>query len=62
MNIEWAIKSGAKILNSKLIPNSYLDSEILLAKTINRDMVVPSRVPLISLFIANWVCCYKTDK
>ena len=37
MNINLAIIQGAKVLSSKLIPNSYLDSEILMAKTINKD-------------------------
>ena len=37
MNISSALNYGEKILSNKLIPNSYLDSEILLAKTINKD-------------------------
>ena len=37
MNIQSAITSGAKILESKLISSSYLDSEILMTKAINRD-------------------------
>ena len=37
MNINLAISLGAKILNSKFIPNSQLDSEILMAKTIKKD-------------------------
>ena len=37
MNIINALNHGAKILHSRLIPNSYLDSEILMAKTINKD-------------------------
>ncbi len=37
MNINLAINSGAKILERKYIPNPYLDSEILMAKTINKD-------------------------
>ena len=37
MNINLAIIQGAKVLSSKLIRNSYLDSEILMAKTINKD-------------------------
>ena len=37
MNINLAIKRGSKILRSKFISNSQLDSEILLAKTINKD-------------------------
>ena len=37
MNINLAIKEGSKILRSKFIPTSQLDSEILMAKTINKD-------------------------
>ena len=37
MNIQSAITSGAKILESKLISSPYLDSEILMTKAINRD-------------------------
>ena len=37
MNIDLAISEGSKLLSSKFIPNSYLDSEILLAKTISKD-------------------------
>ena len=37
MNISSAISKGSKILEKNLIPNSYLDSEILMAKTINKD-------------------------
>ena len=37
MNINNALNHGAKILRSRLIPNSYFDSEILMAKTINKD-------------------------
>ena len=37
MNIQSAITSGAKILESKLISSAYLDSEILMTKAINRD-------------------------
>ena len=37
MNINLAINEGSKILKSKLIPNPLLDSEILMAKTINKD-------------------------
>ena len=37
MNINLALKDGSKILKDKFIPNSLLDSEILLAKTINKD-------------------------
>ena len=37
MNIDSAINFGSKILNNKFIPNAKLDSEILMAKTINAD-------------------------
>ncbi len=37
MNIYSAINEGSKILKSKLIPSPILDSEILMAKTINKD-------------------------
>ena len=37
MNFNLAIKEGSKILKSKFIPNSLLDAEILMAKTINKD-------------------------
>ena len=37
MNINLAIKNGSKILRNKFIPNSELDTEILMAKTINKD-------------------------
>ena len=37
MNINLAIIEGSKFLSSKFIPNSYLDSEILMAKTISKD-------------------------
>ena len=37
MNINLAINQGSKILKSKFIPNSQLDSEILMAETINKD-------------------------
>ena len=37
MNINLAIDQGSKVLREKLIPNSQLDSEILMAKTINKD-------------------------
>ena len=37
MNINLAINEGSKILKSKFIPNPLLDSEILMAKTINKD-------------------------
>ena len=37
MNISLALNEGSKYLRSKFIPNSYLDSEILMAKTISKD-------------------------
>ncbi len=37
MDINLAISQGSKILRDKYIPNSQLDSEILMAKTINKD-------------------------
>ena len=37
MNINLAISQGSKILRNKFITNSQLDSEILMAKTINKD-------------------------
>ena len=37
MNISSAITKGSKILEKNLIPNSKLDSEILMAKIINKD-------------------------
>ena len=37
MNINLARNQGSKILRNKFIPNSQLDSEILMAKTINKD-------------------------
>ena len=37
MNINLAISQGSKILRNNFIPNSQLDSEILMAKTINKD-------------------------
>ncbi|WP_440928193.1 peptide chain release factor N(5)-glutamine methyltransferase [Candidatus Pelagibacter sp.] len=37
MNINLLINHGSKILKNKFIPNPKLDSEILLAKTINKD-------------------------
>ena len=37
MNINFAIHQGSKILKNKLISNSRLDSEILMAKTIKKD-------------------------
>ena len=37
MNINFVLNQGSKILRNKFIPNPQLDSEILLAKTINKD-------------------------
>ena len=37
MNIHLAINKGAKILKDNFISNYYLDSEILMANTINKD-------------------------
>ena len=37
MKIENILKKGAKILNEYNIKNPYLDSEILLSETINKD-------------------------
>ena len=37
MNIQSAITQGAQILKNKSFLNSYLDSEILMAKAINKD-------------------------
>jgi len=37
MNIQSAIKFGAKILKFKYINNPYLDAEILMAKAIKKD-------------------------
>ena len=37
MNINLAISIGSKILSNKFIPNSKLDSEILMAETIHKD-------------------------
>ena len=37
MNINFAIHQGSKILKNKLMTNSRLDSEILMAKTIKKD-------------------------
>ena len=39
MNIYSAINEGTKILKNKLIPNPQLDSEILMAKTIDKDRI-----------------------
>ena len=48
MNINLAINQGSKILRSKFISNPQLDSEILMAKTINKDrnyiLLNPNRV------------------
>ena len=37
MNIYSAITQGAKVLKDSFINNPYLDSEILMAKVINKD-------------------------
>ena len=37
MKINLAINRGSKILKNKSIPSFQLDSEILMAKTINKD-------------------------
>ncbi len=37
MNINLALNQGSKILSDEFIPNPRLDSEILLAKTLNKD-------------------------
>ena len=37
MNINFALNNGVKILSNGLIPNPYLDAEILMAKIINKD-------------------------
>ena len=37
MNINLAIIKGAKVLKENFINNPYLDSEILMAKVINKD-------------------------
>tara|TARA_B100001121_G_scaffold297736_1_gene304537 strand:- start:890 stop:1732 length:843 start_codon:yes stop_codon:yes gene_type:complete len=37
MNINLAIKIGAKFLRNKFILNSYLDSEILMTRAVNKD-------------------------
>ena len=37
MNINLAISKGSKILKKYYVPNSQLDSEILMAETINKD-------------------------
>ena len=37
MNIQSAITQGAEILKNKFFLNPYLDSEILMAKVINKD-------------------------
>ena len=48
MNINLAVNQGSKILRSKFISNPQLDSEILMAKTINKDrnyiLLNPNRV------------------
>ena len=38
MNINLAIKQGSKILKDAFVPNYQLDSEILMSKTIKKDM------------------------
>ena len=37
MNINLAINHGSKILSNNLMPNPQLDSEILMAKIINKN-------------------------
>ena len=37
MNINLTINKGAKVLKSKLLNNSFLDSEILMAKTLRKN-------------------------
>ena len=37
MNIESALNQGLDILKENKIPNPYLDSEILLSESINKD-------------------------
>ena len=37
MNINLAINNASKILRNKFVSNARLDSEILMAETINRD-------------------------
>ena len=37
MDINQALSQGSKILRNKFIPSYQLDSEILMAKTINKD-------------------------
>ena len=37
MKINLALKQGSKTLKDRFIPNYQLDSEILMAKTINKD-------------------------
>ena len=39
MNIQSAINQGAQILKNKIILNPYLDSEILMAKVINKKVL-----------------------
>ena len=49
MNINLAINQGSKILKDKFITTSQLDSEILMAKTINKDrkyILLNSNYPL----------------
>ena len=37
MNINLALSNGSKFLTDRFIPNAKLDSEILMAKTINKN-------------------------
>ena len=37
MNIETAIKKGVNILKENNITNPYLDSEVLMTSTVNKD-------------------------
>ena len=37
MNINLAVMNGSEILKSKFIPSPNLDSEILMAKVLNKD-------------------------
>ena len=37
MNIYSAIRQGSEILKNRFVSSSQLDSEILMAKTINKD-------------------------
>ena len=53
MNINLAINNGAKILKDRFISNPYLDSEILMAKTIN------NRFFIFNIYYARIVNIYK---